>query len=64
MKHIWCCRRTFISLIGIVCLTGLGFYTADVSVAMAISGAIAALCGANAWEKKTSISPKQEVIEK
>jgi hypothetical protein len=50
MKHILNCRRTFIAVLAIVSLAGLGFYTKDISVAMAISTVAVGLAGANAWQ--------------
>ena len=49
MKYIFLCRRTFISLIGIIVLTYLGANGAD--VAGTIGFIVAALAGANATEK-------------
>lgn len=53
MKKILNCRRSTLAILGILCLTGLGFYTKDAqAVAMAISGIVLAVAGANAYEKK------------
>ena len=54
MKKILDCRRTFIALTSIICLTGLGIYHGtDVSgIALAISGVAGTLAGSNAWEKR------------
>ena len=60
MKHIWNCRRTFISFFAILCLTIIGIYTNNSDVAIAISGVAAALAGANAFEG----SKKNKKIEK
>ena len=54
MKNIYECRRTFLAVLGISCLTALGLYHAtDISgIALAISGIVGAVAGSNAWEKR------------
>ena len=56
MKKIWTCRRSIIALVGIACLTYLG-YTKDLDVALAISGIVLSVAGSNSYEnsKKSSI---------
>ena len=51
MKKILACRRTFVSVLAIVCLTALGLYK-GMDTSMAIAGIAAALSGSNAWEAK------------
>ena len=53
MKKIFECRRTSLAFFGILCLTGLGVHIGeDISgIAVAISGIVAAVAGANAFEK-------------
>lgn len=51
MKKLLDCRRSIIALIGISCLTFLG-YTKGMDVSMAISGVCLAVAGSNAYEKK------------
>ena len=50
MKHIWDCRRTFIGLTALICLTALGFYNA-LDVSIAITGVVASIAGSNAYQK-------------
>jgi len=54
MKKLYNCRRSTLALVGILCLTGLGIYHGeDISgIAVAISGIVGAVSGANAWEKR------------
>lgn len=49
MKNLLICRRTFITTLGIICCTALGAYL-KVDVSLAIMGAVASICGANAAE--------------
>lgn len=49
MKKILDCRRTFVSVLAIVCLTALGIHK-GIDTSMAIAGIAAALSGSNAWE--------------
>lgn len=49
MKNLLICRRTFIATLGIVCCTALGAYL-KIDVTLAIMGAVASICGANAAE--------------
>jgi hypothetical protein len=50
MKTILFCRRSIVTLTGILCLTGLGVYQM-VDVSYAISACVAAICAANSYEK-------------
>jgi len=50
MKYIWNCRRTFIGLTAIICLTALGFYNI-IDVSIAITGVVASIAGSNAYQK-------------
>jgi len=54
MRKILACRRSTIAVIGIACLTWLGLSTGvDISgIAIAISGVVASVAGANAYEKR------------
>jgi hypothetical protein len=56
MKKILDCRRSIIALVGIGCLTWLGLAKGiDISgIALAISGIVASVSGANAWEKRSA----------
>ena len=47
------CRRSSLALFAIVCLTGIGVHIGeDISgIAVAISGIVASVAGANAYEK-------------
>lgn len=49
MKHLLNCRRTYIATLGILCCTVLGAYL-KIDVSLAIMGAVASICGANATE--------------
>lgn len=49
MKRIWLCRRTFITLAGLLALLALGLKN-NLDVSLAIAGCVAAICGANAME--------------
>ncbi len=51
MKQIWKCRRTFVGLFAIVCLTVLGIKK-GVDTSIAIAGVASALSAANAYEKR------------
>lgn len=57
MIHLWTSRRTFISALGIVCLTSLGMVQ-GIDVSIAIAGICTAVAGANAWGR-----PKVSVDE-
>lgn len=59
MKHVFKCRRTFVAVLGIVCLTLLGLVN-NLDVGVAVAGCVAAICGANAAEAsmKHKHSPK------
>lgn len=60
MRAILSCRRTFITVMGISCLTALGIvHGTDVS--LAIAGCVAALAGSNAAEAsmRHKHSPKE-----
>lgn len=49
MKNLFYCRRTFIATLGIIACTALGAYL-KLDVSLAIMGAVASICGANAAE--------------
>ena len=51
MKHIWKCRRTFVGLFAITCLTVLGMKK-GIDTSIAIAGVASALSAANAYEKR------------
>lgn len=53
MNKLWSCRRSFLAFFAIMCLTGLGIHIGeDISgIAVAISGVVASVAGANAYEK-------------
>lgn len=57
MKHLMNCRRTYIATLGILCCTLLGAYL-KIDVSLAIMGAVASLCGANATEAIMKKDPK------
>ena len=62
MIKIFNCRRSSLGLIGIACLTSVALYTKqDVSgIAIAISGIIASIAGANSYEKAKIATTQQE----
>ena len=49
MKYVWECRRTFISVLGILCLLALGLVQ-DMDVATAIATVAVGVAAANAGE--------------
>lgn len=49
MKNILVCRRTFIAVLSIVCLTALGLLK-DIDVAMSLASIAIGLAGSNAFE--------------
>lgn len=49
--HFLKCRRTFVSVLAIVCLTAVGV-TKGVDVSAAIAAVAMGLAGANAYEKR------------
>lgn len=51
MSRLISCRRTFVAVLAIVCLTTLGL-TKSTDVSMAIASIAAALAGANAYQGK------------
>lgn len=51
MKYVFECRRTFIALLSIACLTAIGIYK-GIDVSVAIAGVAVGLAGANSYEKK------------
>jgi len=59
MKKIMSCRRSSLALFAIVCLTGIGVHIGeDISgIAVAISGIVASVAGANAYEKSKTQGP-------
>lgn len=50
MKYIWVCRRTFVAIFAISCLTAIGVMT-DLDVASAIATTALAVAGANSAQK-------------
>jgi len=52
MLKIWNCRRSIVSIFGIICLTVIAIYCkTDISgIAVAIAGIAGSLSGANAYE--------------
>jgi len=50
MSKIWSCRRTFVAVLAILCLTGLGIFSAA-TVAPSIATVALAIAGANAFQK-------------
>ena len=60
MKRIWNCRRTFIALVTIGLLAGLGFYLQDATVAMSMAGVAIGLAGSNAWEGRSKNEFEEE----
>ncbi len=50
MKYLWACRRTFMAMIGIVCLMSLA-YMKDLDVVWGIVSICGMIAGANAVEK-------------
>lgn len=52
MKKIFNCRRSILAIIGIACLTYLG-YANKLDVSLAVAGIVTAVAGANAYEKKS-----------
>lgn len=50
MRNLWSCRRTFISTLAILCLTGIAI-AKGVDVSVAIATICAALGAANAYER-------------
>lgn len=51
MKYVWTCRRTSVSIIGIIACV-LVSYKTGTDTTMAIAGIAAALSGANAYQNK------------
>lgn len=51
MKFMLSCRRTFLGVAAIACLTFLG-YTKGTDVSMAIAGVVASVAAANSYQKK------------
>lgn len=50
MNRIWDCRRTFVCVLAICCLTWLGL-SAGLDVSIAISACVASIAGSNAYQK-------------
>lgn len=50
MKYIYTCRRTFLSVVSILCLTFLGYY-AKAEVAGALATIVIGVAGANSFQK-------------
>lgn len=62
MKRIWDCRRTFLAVLGIGCLTFLGYKMNSTDVALAIASIVTAIAGSNALEAiKKPQAVKEEV---
>jgi hypothetical protein len=59
MKHVFKCRRTFIAVLGMICLTWLGL-AVKAEVAGAIATIVLAVAGANASEK--ILKKKEDLI--
>lgn len=62
MRNILICRRMFIAVLAICCLTGLGVYR-DIDVSMAIASVAVGLAASNAAEgaaKSRSAFRKEE----
>jgi hypothetical protein len=59
MKKIFNCRRSVVSLVGITSLLVLGLNN-SFDVSLAITGCVAAICGANAFE--ATKRPKDEQV--
>lgn len=57
MLHLLRCRRTFIALVAIACLTALGFYKST-DTSMAIASVAIGLAGANSYEKSKTVVNK------
>jgi hypothetical protein len=60
VKRIWTCRRTFVAIFAISCLTLLGFY-GGLEVAGAIATVALAVAASNAAEKSFSKPVEGEV---
>ena len=50
MKSIFTCRRTFLGVLSICCLTFLGYYS-KIEVAGAIATIVIGVAGANSFQK-------------
>lgn len=68
MEKILKCRRSVVTLVGIVCLTALGLIvkTDIAGIALAISGCVASVCAANAYQgaKPEQAKPEQAKPDK
>lgn len=62
MKHFLYCRRTFISTLSIVCLTGLGLYR-GIDISMALATVAIGLAASNAAEGIGKSRPKYRTSE-
>jgi len=60
MKRIWTCRRTFLAVLGIACLTFLGYRMGSTDVALSIAGIVASIAGSNAFEAGKKQLPKAD----
>lgn len=49
MKRVWTCRRTAVTMFGMLVLLTLGVLN-KLDVSLAIVGCVGAICGANAFE--------------
>ena len=50
MKFLYQCRRTFLGISAIACLTFLG-YTKDIDVSIALAGVVASVAASNSAQK-------------
>ena len=50
MKFLFTCRRTFLGICAIGCLTALGFYK-GIDVSIAIAGVVASIAASNSYQK-------------
>jgi len=50
MRFIFTCRRTFLALIAIGCLTALGIHK-GIDVSIAIAGVVASVAASNSYQK-------------
>ena len=49
MSKLWTCRRTFLGLAGILCLTFIG-YTKGIDVSIAIAGIVTSVAASNSYQ--------------
>lgn len=60
MNRLFTCRRTFVAVFAICCLTGLGLYLGDTSVASSIAIVAVGIAGANSYEKRGNSDKRKE----